>query len=89
MKRPGDQWERAEQYRDRLDPERLHFAAQEALRAAEEVAGYTGGPRPYPLDLMGSELQPEYLAEFTRWEIEQACDYLVRMGIIEQPQKKA
>lgn len=87
MMRSGDRWERAEQYRDRLDPERLHAAAQAALRAAQEVAAYTGGPMPYPLDLMGSELQPDYLAEFTHWEIEQACDYLVRMGMIEQPQK--
>lgn len=84
----GDRWERAEQYRDQLDPERLHHAAQEAMRAAQEVAEYTGGPLPYPLDLMGTELQPDFLSEFTRWEIEQACDYLVRMGIIEQPQRK-
>jgi hypothetical protein len=88
MQRPGDPWERAEQYRDRLDPQRLHLAAEAALRAAHEVAAYTGGPMPYPLDLMGGELQPDYLAEFTRWEIEQACAYLVRMGLIEQPQKK-
>jgi hypothetical protein len=87
MTRPSDRWERAEQYRDELDPERLHVVAQAALRAAEEVAEYTGGPTPYPLDLMGSELQPEYLAEFTRWEMERACEYLLRMGLIEQPQK--
>jgi hypothetical protein len=88
MTRPSDHWERAEQYREELDPERLHLAAQEALRAAEEVAAYTGGPVPYPLDLMGSEMQPDYLSQFTRWEMEQACQYLVRMGLIEHPQQK-
>jgi hypothetical protein len=86
MTRREDKSERADEYRDQLDPERLHQAAEAALRAAEEVAAYTGGPLPYPLDLMGGELQPEYLAEFTRWEIEQACAYLVRAGLIEQPQ---
>lgn len=88
MTRAGDRWERADEYRDEIDPERLHQAAAAAMRAAEEVAEYTGGPRPYPLDLMGSEYQPDYLAEFTRWEIEQACEFLVRMGMIEQPQKQ-
>ncbi len=36
-----------------------------------------------PADLMGSELQPDFLAPYTKWEMEQACEFLVRMGAIE------
>jgi hypothetical protein len=69
---------------EHLDPDRLVAAAEAALRAAVDVAEYTGGPWPYPADLMGSPLQPEFLSEFTRWEIEQACEFLVRLGAIER-----
>jgi hypothetical protein len=34
---------------------------------------------------MGTPLQPDFLSEFTRWEIEQACEFLVRVGAIEKP----
>ena len=70
---------------EHLDPARLVAAAEAALRAAVDVAEYTGGPWPYPADLMGSSLQPEFLNEFTRWEIEQASEFLVRLGAIEKP----
>jgi hypothetical protein len=76
-------------YKDQIDPQRLCDAAKAALAAAADVAEYTGKPAPYPLELMGHELQPACLAEFTRWEIEQACDFLVRMGFLEAPVKKA
>jgi len=70
-------------YREEIDPTRLCEAAEAALAAANEVAEYTGGPRPYPADLMGSELQPPCLEPFTRWEIEQASEFLLRLGEIE------
>jgi len=66
-----------------MSAERLCEAAEAALRAAADVAEYTGGPWPYPADLMGSPLQPDILASFTKWEIEQASEFLVRMGVIE------
>lgn len=71
-----------------LPPQRLWEAAEAALAAARDVAEYTGGPVPYPADLMGSPMQPECLAGFTRWEIEQASAFLVRMGVIERPRSK-
>lgn len=70
---------------EHLDPDRLVAAAEAALRAAVDVAEYTGGPWPYPVDLMGSALQPEFLGEFTKYEIEQACEFLIRLGAIEKP----
>lgn len=74
--------------RGQLDPDRLLRAAEAALLAAEDVVEYTGGPRPYPLDLLGSPLQPDYLAEFTREEIRQACEFLIRLGELEPPESR-
>jgi hypothetical protein len=73
---------------EQISPERLCEAAEAALRAAVEVAEYTGGPWPYPADLMGGPLQPDYLAGFTRWEMEQASEFLVRLGMIDRPSPK-
>jgi hypothetical protein len=78
----GDQMARP---RGHIEPDRLLQAAEAALMAAEDVADHTGGPRPYPLDLMGAPLQPDCLSEFTRYEIQQACEFLVRLGELEPP----
>lgn len=75
--------------RPQLDPQRLMQAAEAALHAARDVQEHTGGPLPYPADLMGSPLQPDMLAEFTKFEIEQASEFLVRMGEIEAPKGQA
>jgi hypothetical protein len=75
-------------YRDEIPIDRLLEAASAALEAARDVAEYTGSAAPYPLDLMGSPMQPSCLASFTRWEIEQACDFLVRMGFLEAPTRR-
>ena len=73
------------QSRNSLDPQRLVEAAEASLRAALESAEGLCGPWPYPLDLLGSPTQPECLSTFTRWEIQQACEFLVRLGIIPSP----
>jgi hypothetical protein len=73
---------------EQLSPERLCDAAEAALRAAVEVAAQHGGVWPYPADLMGAENQPECLCQFTKYEIEQASEFLVRLGMIEPPLKK-
>ncbi len=75
--------------RPQLDPQRLVQAAEAALHAAKDVQEYTGGPLPYPADLMGTPLQPDCLAEFTKFEIEQASEFLVRMGEIPAKMKPA
>jgi hypothetical protein len=74
---------------EQLDSDRLLECAQAAYAAAQEVADYTGQPMMYPADLMGHELQPDSLAPFTRWEIEQASEFLVRMGWIQRPRRAA
>lgn len=73
---------------EQISPERLCEAAEASLRAAVEVAEYTGGPWPYPLDLLGGPLQPGYLGQFARWEVQEACEFLVRMGFLERPRRQ-
>lgn len=74
--------------REEMSPERLCEAAEAALHAAVEVAQHTGGRWPYPADLMGGPMQPSCLAEFTRFEIDEACRFLVRLGMIERRASK-
>ena len=76
------------QQNEQLSPERLCDAASAALAAAVEVAEQRGGAWPYPADLMGSPEQPECLCAFTRFEIEQASEFLVRLGMIESPRRR-
>ena len=76
------------QFKDKLDPERLVEAAEASLKAAVENSEQTGGPWPYPADLMGAAEQPECLCPFTKWEIEEACRFLVRLGILETTRTK-
>ncbi len=73
---------------EHITPDRLCEAAEAVIGAAVEVAAETGGPWPYPADLMGGPLQPRCLAEFTRWEVEEACRFLVRMGALDAPGRK-
>ncbi|MBC7833827.1 MAG: hypothetical protein H7Y88_01850 [Phycisphaerales bacterium] len=66
-----------------IPADRLCDAAEAALMAAVDIAEYTGNPWPYPADLMGTSMQPACLESFTRSEIEQACRFLVRLGVLE------
>jgi hypothetical protein len=74
--------------KEQLSSERLCEAAEAALKAAAEIGEERGGDWPYPVDLMGGADQPECLCEFTRWEIQQACEFLVRMGMLSAPRRK-
>ena len=70
---------------EQLSPERLCDAAEAAMKAAVEAAA--GGVWPDPADLMGATNQPECLCQYTKWEIEQASEFLVRLGMIESPKR--
>lgn len=72
--------------RQDMDPMRLCDAAQATLIAAAELGqrpGRTGRAWPHPVELMGTPLQPKCLAPYARWEVEQACEFLVRLGMLE------
>lgn len=66
-----------------LEPQRLCDAAEAALKAVVEVSQRNGGRWIYPTEIMSGPLHPACLNGFTRSEIEQASQFLVRMGILE------
>jgi hypothetical protein len=37
---------------------------------------------------MGCPDQPKCLSSFSKWEIQEACAFLVRLGILERPRGK-
>jgi hypothetical protein len=72
-----------------MEPLRLCDAAEAVMIAVVEVADQHSGKWPYPPDLMGSPNQPAVLAEFTRDEIVEATDFLVRLGFLETARRAA
>jgi hypothetical protein len=68
---------------EHISPERLVEAAVACLKACEEYAAEHNGRTIHPSDLLGSPEQPRELCEFTRFEVEEAAAFLVRMGFIE------
>ncbi|MCC6676273.1 MAG: hypothetical protein IT436_03940 [Phycisphaerales bacterium] len=72
-----------------IDPQRLCDAAEAALRAAVERVDAKTGEWTHPMALLGTPDQPTCLAEFTKIEIEQACEFLVRMGYLQPPRRAA
>jgi hypothetical protein len=69
----------------RRDHNRLLEAADASMRAADlRTRQIGGGPIEYPTDLVGTSIQPECLDGFTKSEIEEACDFLLRLGFFER-----
>ena len=69
--------------REQLDPDRLFEATNAVMEAMEAWAIEHHGKRVYPPDMMGATDQPKALCAFSRFEVQEATDFLVRMGIIE------
>ena len=67
---------------DKITPERLIEASDAVLVAVAEIRELVGDVAIYPPDLMGAAEQPRCLCEFTRWEIEEATAFLVRIGVL-------
>jgi hypothetical protein len=71
---------------DKITPDRLIEASIAVLKAVAEVGAVYGSERvAYPPDLMGSNEQPKCLCDYTRWEVEEATAFLVRMGFLDKP----
>ena len=64
---------------EQISEARLYAAVEASLTAMEELADEG---RFSPTQIHGSSMQPDYLAEFTRFEIEEAEAFLRRMGMI-------
>lgn len=64
-----------------LSAARLMDAAEAVLLAVAEISELTSR---YinPVEIMGSEFQPEYLCDFTRDEVVEATAFLHRMGML-------
>ena len=45
--------------------------------------GITSRQVPYPPSLMGTSAQPDCLSDFTRFEVEEATSFLIRLGVLE------
>jgi hypothetical protein len=68
-----------------INADRLIEASIASLKAIVEAAESADGPWAYPADLMGAPNQPRVLCDFTRDEVSEASQFLVRLGIIERP----
>lgn len=64
-----------------LDSDRLFEAVEACVSTAMEFSSTQGGPSPYPADLLDSPQPPAQLRGFQKWEVQQACEFLIRMGI--------
>jgi hypothetical protein len=67
---------------ENIQPQRLMDAADAALQAVIEVAELLNGSYVPPTRLMGSEMQPQCLCEFTMVEVQEATAFLVRLGFL-------
>jgi hypothetical protein len=74
---------------DKITPDRLIDASMAVLRAVAEVSEELGGTPLYAPDLMGSAMQPAYLADFTKYEVEEATAFLERMGMLARVKGRA
>ena len=73
--------------KERISAERLFEASEASLHAAAEMAAMNRGLAPYPPDLVGTPDAPISLEGFSRFEIEEACAFLVRLGILSPPRR--
>ncbi len=68
---------------EQIDPNRLCEAAEAVMLAIIEISEATHGGFVYPPTLMGTVGQPECLCDFTKYEVEEATMFLIRLGMVE------
>ncbi len=67
---------------EQIHPTRLLDAADAVMQAVLEVAEDLNGSYIHPPKMMGSVIQPQCLCDFTMDEVEQATQFLVRLGVL-------
>ncbi len=67
---------------EEIAPRRLVEAADACLQAVSEVADDLSGSYVHPPRLMGTTIQPDCLREYTPFEVQQATEFLVRLGLL-------
>ncbi len=73
---------------ERITPDRLVDAATAVLQAVAEVREELGEVDIFPPDLMGATHQPRCLCDFTKFEVEEATAFLVRLGYLESLRRR-
>ena len=68
---------------EQITSDRLFEVVSAALRAVRETMDVVDDGPWTPLQIHGSAYQPDYLAEFTRFEMEQADTFIHRMGLLD------
>lgn len=66
--------------REHMSADRLFKVAEACVQGAMEMAA-DGQASPHPADVLGTLREPECLHGFARWEVEEACGFLMRLGI--------
>jgi len=72
-----------------VEPERLVEAAIAVLQACTEYAAGHDGRSVHPTELLGSGAEGRLLVPFTRYEVEEATMFLMRLGYLEQVRRAA
>ena len=72
------------QHDNKITPDRLVDAATAVLQAVAEVREELGEVNVSAPDLMGAPNQPRCLCEFTKYEVEEASAFLIRLGYLER-----
>ncbi|MCC6285091.1 MAG: hypothetical protein IT439_07280 [Phycisphaerales bacterium] len=68
--------------REQLSPDRLFEASESVLLAVQQTVEARGAC-PYPPELLGDPDQPDCLKDYTRFEVEEATSFLVRLGVLQ------
>ncbi|MHC4140518.1 MAG: hypothetical protein ACYTA3_01490 [Planctomycetota bacterium] len=67
---------------ERIEPERLFEATEAVLDAVIEVAEMFDGIYLHPPQLLKTTFRPLRLREFTAFEVQEATQFLVRLGVL-------
>jgi hypothetical protein len=70
---------------EQMTPDRLVDAATAVLQAVAEIHQDFSNVEVFPPDLMGTPNQPRCLCDFTKWEVQEATAFLMRLGYLERP----
>lgn len=71
-------------HRPELDHTRLFECAEACVRVTLAYQAKMGTKSPHPGDYYKAAVLPPDLAPFERWEVEEACAFLTRMGVFYQ-----
>lgn len=72
---------------EQIDPLRLIEVTEGVISGLQELTRQNK-PTLYPPELVGTTMLPAAMAGFTKFEVQEATDFLVRLGVIELPRNE-